>query len=142
MAVELHQSIILLFPIFRRVIVQTLFSLNLTIIYISKEYLIGLKTKLLPLRENFFFLAFTEFTEVNHYLMLYALKFSEHAFPEEQFSPANTSGERKQFKEQFISKLEIWCYENLEKSKTIHDSTLEQSRALISRLRSIPLAEG
>jgi polysaccharide export outer membrane protein len=41
-------------------------------------------------------------------------------------------------KEQFISKLEnLIAYENLEKSKST-DSTLEQSRALVSRLRSMP----
>ena len=65
--------------------------------------------------------------------------FSEHAFPEGAiFTREHIRTKETAQKEQFISKLEnLIAYENLEKSKST-DSTLEQSRALVSRLRSIP----
>ena len=66
--------------------------------------------------------------------------FTDHAFPEGAiFTRDHIRAKETAQREQFISKLEnLIAYENLEKSNTSDDSTLEQSRALISRLRSIP----
>jgi polysaccharide export outer membrane protein len=66
--------------------------------------------------------------------------FTEHAFPYGAiFTREHIRRKESVQKEQFVSKLEnMIAYENLEKSNTSDDSVLQQSRALISRLRSIP----
>ena len=65
--------------------------------------------------------------------------FTNHAFPEGAvFTREHIRTKELTQKDQFISKLEnLIAYENLERSKD-SDSTLQQSRALVSRLRSIP----
>jgi polysaccharide export outer membrane protein len=55
------------------------------------------------------------------------------------FTRQHIKQKESQQKEQFINRLEnLIAYQNLEKSITSDDSVLEQSRALLSRLRSMP----
>jgi len=55
------------------------------------------------------------------------------------FTRQHIKQKESQQKEQFINRLEnLIAYENLEKSDTSDDTVLEQSRALLSRLRSMP----
>ena len=142
MAVELHQTNTLLFPIFRRVIIQTLLYFEPTTICISRRYLIGLKTKPLLFQGEFLFPGTYRIFrgESLSNVVQRAGGFTEHAFPEGAiFTREHIRRKETAQKEQFINKLEnMIAYENLEKSDSREDSTLEQSRALISRLRSIP----